>query len=63
MGIQVVRSQDDLDSLLLFLTQAPLHSILAHMEYITSLIVGILIGCYAYGKGYRAQNPFYKVSK
>jgi hypothetical protein len=36
---------------------------MAHMDYLISLIVGIIIGCYAYGKGYRAQNPFYKVSK
>ncbi len=32
------------------------------MIYITSLIVGIIIGIIAYEKGWRAQSPFYKVN-
>ena len=31
------------------------------MEYLITLIVGFIIGCYAYTLGYRAQTPFYKV--
>lgn len=30
------------------------------MSYIIAFVVGVFIGCYAYTKGYRAQNPFYK---
>jgi hypothetical protein len=30
------------------------------MIYLSCLIVGFCAGIYAYGKGYRAQNPFYK---
>jgi len=33
------------------------------MEYITSLVLGIFIGCYLYSHGYRAQSPFYKEPK
>ena len=31
------------------------------MIYISCLIVGFCAGIYAYGKGYRAQSPFYNV--
>jgi len=30
------------------------------MIYLLSFIAGLIIGCYAYSLGYRAQSPFYK---
>ena len=30
------------------------------MSYIAFFLVGFCAGIYAYSKGYRAQNPFYK---
>jgi hypothetical protein len=33
------------------------------MIYLSCLIVGFCAGIYAYSKGYRAQNPFYKEAK
>ncbi len=32
------------------------------MSYLISLALGFCLGIYAYSKGYRAQNPFYKLT-